>query len=153
MRVKAHLVCVKIKKIHTNYTKCVKLHTECKCCLTLDVCKMIYTLYKPYTKVCKVTHVGQITHFVQDYTLCCIAYKVVLNRKCKIIHIITFFAFILVKFTPDRKNLHRHRLWCLWQIWGMGGGLTHSHLFMFVLPSFFCMPKSSWSAKKHILLI
>ena len=71
--------------IHTNYTKCVKLHTECKCCLTLDVCKMIYTLYKPYTKVCKVTHVGQITHFVQDYTLCCIAYKVVLNRKCKII--------------------------------------------------------------------
>ena len=63
----------------------MKLHTECKCCLTLDVCKMIYTLYKPYTKVCKVTHVGQITHFVQDYTLCCIAYKVVLNRKCKII--------------------------------------------------------------------
>ena len=63
----------------------MKLHTECKCCLTLDVCKMIYTLYKPYTKVCKVTHVGQITHFVQDYTLCCIAYKVVLNRKSKII--------------------------------------------------------------------
>ena len=63
----------------------MKLHTECKCCLTLDVCKMIYTLYKPYTKLCKVTHVGQITHFVQDYTLCCIAYKVVLNRKCKII--------------------------------------------------------------------
>ena len=23
------------------------------------------------------------------------------------------------KFTPDRKNLHRHRLWCLWQIWGV----------------------------------
>ena len=22
-------------------------------------------------------------------------------------------------FTPDRKNLHRHRLWCLWQIWSM----------------------------------
>ena len=63
----------------------MNLLTECKCCLTLDACKMIYTLYKPYTKVCKVTHVGQITHFVQDYTLCCIAYKVVLNRKCKII--------------------------------------------------------------------
>ena len=89
--VKLHTECkstlglCKNKIIHTNYTKCVKLHTECKCCLTLDVCKMIYILYKPYTKVCKVTHVGQITHFVQDYTLCCIAYKVVLNRKCKII--------------------------------------------------------------------
>jgi len=59
----------------------VKLLTECKSCLTLDACKMIYTLYKPYTKVCKVTHVGQITHFVQDYTLCCVAYKVVLNRQ------------------------------------------------------------------------
>ena len=22
-------------------------------------------------------------------------------------------------FTLDRKFLHRHRLWCLWQIWGM----------------------------------
>ena len=27
--------------------------------------------------------------------------------------------FNLEKITPGRKNLHRHRLWCLWQIWGM----------------------------------
>ena len=79
----------------------MKLHTECKCCLTLDVCKMIYTLYKPYTKVCKVTHFGQITHFVQDYTLCCIAYKVLLNRECKII---THYYIFLHSFW---KNLHR----------------------------------------------
>ena len=30
-----------------------------------------------------------------------------------------FFAFILEKFTPDRKKLHGHRPWCPWQIWGM----------------------------------
>ena len=30
-----------------------------------------------------------------------------------------FFAFNLENFTPDRIFLHRHRLWCLWQIWGM----------------------------------
>ena len=29
------------------------------------------------------------------------------------------FAFILGKFTLDRKNLHRHRRWCQWQISGM----------------------------------
>ena len=29
------------------------------------------------------------------------------------------FAFNLENFTPDRIFLHRHRLWCLWQIWGM----------------------------------
>ena len=29
------------------------------------------------------------------------------------------FAFILGKFTLDRKNLHRHCRWCRWQIWGM----------------------------------
>ena len=23
------------------------------------------------------------------------------------------------KITPGWKNLHKHRLWCLWQIWGM----------------------------------
>ena len=30
-----------------------------------------------------------------------------------------FFAFNLEKFTPNRLFFHRHRLWCLWQIWGM----------------------------------
>ena len=34
----------------------------------------------------------------------------------------------------------------------LGGGLTQTHLFMFVYQVFFCMPKSSWGAKKHILL-
>ena len=29
------------------------------------------------------------------------------------------FTFNLEKITPGRKNLHRHRLWCLWQIVGM----------------------------------
>ena len=33
--------------------------------------------------------------------------------------IYAFFSLILEKFTPDRKFLHRHRLWCLWQICGM----------------------------------
>ena len=32
---------------------------------------------------------------------------------------ICIFSLNLEKFTPDRKFLHRHRLWCLWQIWGM----------------------------------
>ena len=27
--------------------------------------------------------------------------------------------FNLEKITPDGNFLHRHRLWCLWQIWGM----------------------------------
>ena len=31
-----------------------------------------------------------------------------------------FFAFNLEKITLGRKNLHSHRLWCLWQIWGVG---------------------------------
>ena len=48
---------------------------------------------------------------------------VVLHKRCQLSNFYTeryqFFAFILEKFTPDRKNLHRHRLWCLWQIWGM----------------------------------
>ena len=30
-----------------------------------------------------------------------------------------FFLFNLEIITPGRKNLHRHRLWCLWQISGM----------------------------------
>ena len=33
--------------------------------------------------------------------------------------IYAFFSLNLEKFTPDRKFLHSHRLWCLWQIWGM----------------------------------
>ena len=36
--------------------------------------------------------------------------------------IYAFFSLNLEKFTPDRKFLHRHRLWCLWQIWGMNVG-------------------------------
>ena len=32
---------------------------------------------------------------------------------------ICIFSLNLEKFTPDRKFLHRHRLWCLWRIWGM----------------------------------
>ena len=28
------------------------------------------------------------------------------------------------KYTPDRKFLHRHRLWCLWEMWGMGEGVS-----------------------------
>ena len=32
---------------------------------------------------------------------------------------ICIFSLNLEKFTPDRKFLHRHRLWCLWQIWDM----------------------------------
>ena len=32
---------------------------------------------------------------------------------------ICIFSLNLEKFTPDRNFLHRHCLWCLWQIWGM----------------------------------
>ena len=32
---------------------------------------------------------------------------------------ICIFSLNLEKFTPDRDFLHRLRLWCLWQIWGM----------------------------------
>ena len=38
------------------------------------------------------------------------------SEKVKYMH---FFSLNLEKFTPDRNFLHRHRLWCLWQIWGM----------------------------------
>ena len=48
---------------------------------------------------------------------------VILHRGSQIIIHYTvkgqFFAFNLEKITPGWKNLHRHRLWCLWQIWGM----------------------------------
>ena len=64
----------------------------------------------------KLHSVCQITHFVLNYTLSVKAANSVnyYTVKCQ------FFAFNLEKITPGRKNLHRHRLWCLWQIWGMG---------------------------------
>ena len=44
-----------------------------------------------------------------------------------------FSCSIQKNFTPDRKNLHRHHLWCLWQIWGMYGVVLKS-----------CMNKFHW---------
>ena len=37
---------------------------------------------------------------------------------------INYFTFNQDNFTPDRKNLHRHHLWRLWQIWGMRRSLV-----------------------------
>ena len=105
LSVKAHLVCVKIKKYTqitqslSNYTLCVKLHTECKSCVSLDGCKRLHTVYK-------IIHLYTYT----DYTQRVSNYYTV---KCQ------FLAFNLEKNTPGRKHLHRHRLWCLWQISGM----------------------------------
>ena len=45
------------------------------------------------------------------------------------------FAFILGKFTLDRNNLHRHRRWCRWQIWGMVGGGPNCYLGRLLLES------------------
>ena len=89
------------------------------------ILQIIYTLYKPHTthKVCTVytfaytfvttpivTNVAEnkhIVHCVALNTLCGITQKVsnYYTEKCQ------FFAFILEKFTPDRKNLHEHRSW------------------------------------------
>ena len=50
-----------------------------------------------------------------EYILCDITQRLSNHHtvKCQ------FFTFNLEKITLGRKNLHRHRLWCLWQIWGM----------------------------------
>ena len=57
------------------------------------------------------------------YTVLHCIHWVVLHKRCQLSNYYTekcqFFAFILEKFTPDRKNLHGHRPWCPWQIWGM----------------------------------
>ena len=64
--------------------------------------------------MCKLHSVHKIMHCI---------HCVILHRGSQIIIHYTvkgqFFAFNLEKITPGRKNLHRHRLWCLWQIWGM----------------------------------
>ena len=60
-----------------------------------------------------------ITLSVQDntlHTLCDITQRVSNYYTVKG----QFFAFNLEKITPGRNFLHRHRLWCLWLIWGMG---------------------------------
>ena len=55
-----------------------------------------------------------------------------------------FFAFNLEKFTPDRIYLHRHRLWCLWQIWGMSEPCAFDDDFILIkITRFKCLSTSS----------
>ena len=111
LSVKSHLVCV-IKNTQNN-TKCMKLHTECKSCLTMDRCKndifckyVLHTLCRPHTFVYiqKSPHDVQITHSVQDYTLmCCITYTVwYYTEYVKLLH-----STVPIVLRPIWKNLHR----------------------------------------------
>ena len=67
-----------------------------------------------------------ITQCIILYTVCYLLHPKkrlkapkTLKMSLKKSNICSFFSLNLEKFTPDRKILHRHRLWCLWQIWGM----------------------------------
>ena len=65
--------------------------------------------------LCRLHTVYKIIHCAALHTLCDITQRVSNYYTVKW----QFFAFNLEKITPGRKCLHRHRLWCLWQIWGM----------------------------------
>ena len=56
---------------------------------------------------------------MQNYKLS-VKLHLAFHTVCQIIQLNDkFFAFYLEKFTPGRTNLHRRRLWRLWQISGM----------------------------------
>ena len=82
--------------------------------------------------LCKIIHCGKIPIYcvkspIQCKITCCgqnCTLNVWLHHEN---HTLSLNYTTLVKymdhfhenFTPDRKKLHRHRLWCLWQMWGM----------------------------------
>ena len=53
------------------------------------------------------------------HTVYKIIHCVILHRGCQIFTQCQVCPFNLEKITPGKGNLHRHRLWCLWQISGM----------------------------------
>ena len=74
--------------------------------------------------MCIIVYVVYITHSVQDYTLCCIAYTVwYYTEGVKLIYSKVPIWKKREKKLHWAEKLHRHRLWCLWQISGM---LLHS---------------------------
>ena len=111
MSVKSHLVCV-IKNTQNN-TKCMKLHTECKSCLTMDRCKndifckyVLHKLCRPHTFVYsqKSPHVVQIT---QGYTLmfCIICTVWYYTKYVKLLHsTLLHFCVQYGKIHTGQKN-------------------------------------------------
>ena len=82
---------------------------------------------RPKDQVSLISHISHFfTHakFLENkiYTkihsklLCINVYYCVLHSKYTVN--CQFFALNLWKITPGNFFLHRHRLWCLWQIWG-----------------------------------
>ena len=120
--VKSHLVCVKMKKIHKIIQVWENTPTECKSCITINRCKNnIFCKYYTHcvdntplcnTKVCIVTHVVQITHKVQDYTLICCIACTVWYRVCQITTQYSVnFCLLSGKIYTGQKNLHGRRPW------------------------------------------
>ena len=82
------------------------------------LCKMIHWGKIPIYCVkspiqCKITCCGQ------NYRLSVWLHHENHTLSCTFCVIYTTFVKYMNHFTPERNNLHRHRLWCLWQIWGM----------------------------------
>ena len=72
-------------------------------------------MYNHTCCICRLHTVYKIIHCAALHTLCDITQRVSNYYTVKG----QFFTFNLEKITLGRKFLHRHRLWCLWQISGM----------------------------------